>query len=61
MPHKKPVKDYEKNNHRQKIVRKPKIVIPQDDNVFNFEPPEKQKTQKKIVENKVPSNYIQLL
>ena len=46
VPQKKPIKDYEKRNHREKIVRKPKTIIPQSDNVFNFEPPEKNKNRK---------------
>ena len=57
VPQKKPIKDYEKRNHREKIVRKPKTIIPQSDNVFNFEPPEKNKNRKKQVEEQVPSNY----
>ena len=57
VPHKKPVAEYEKINHRNKIERRPKTVIPQEDNAFNFEPPEKGKTQKKMVEEQVPSNY----
>jgi hypothetical protein len=58
VPHKKPVaKEYERNNHRPKIERKPKTAIPPKDNTFNFEPPEKGKTQKRMVQEPVPSNY----
>jgi hypothetical protein len=57
VPQKKPIKDYEKRVHVEKIVRKPKTIIPQSDNVFNFEPPEKYKNKKKAPEGQVPSNY----
>ena len=56
--HKKPgLKEHEKRNHKEKIVRNPKTLIPQRDNVFNFEPPEKNKNRKKAAEEPVPSNY----
>lgn len=58
IPHKKAIlNQYEKNNHRDKIVRKAKTVIPQEDNAFNFQPLGKTKNQKKLVEIQVPSNY----
>ena len=49
--------EYEKNNHREKIVRNPKTFIPQEDNAFNFEPLGKGKDQKRKAENPVPSMY----
>ena len=51
--------EYEKNNHIEKIKRKAKTIIPQEDNAFNFQPPQKQKTQKKMTNEQIPSNYYQ--
>lgn len=51
--------EYEKKNHQEKIKRNPKTFIPQEDNVFNFKPPQKPKTQKKMITEQIPSNYYQ--
>ena len=58
LPHKKPVMgEYEKKNHIEKIKRNPIKYISQPDNAFCFQPPEKEKTKKKMVTEQVPSNY----
>jgi hypothetical protein len=58
VPHKKVIlNEYEKQNHREKIVRNPKTFIPQEDNAFNFQPLGKGRDQKRKAENPVPSNY----
>ena len=58
LPKKKPLLgEYEKRNHVEKIKRKPLTYISQPDNAFNFKPPEKSKTQKKMPTEQVPSNY----
>ena len=58
LPHKKPVTgDYEKRVHVEKIKRQPIKYISQPDNAFNFQPPQKEKTKKKMATEQVPSNY----
>ena len=58
LPKKKPLlKEYEKRNHLEKIVRKPITYISQPDNAFNFQPPQKGKTQKKMITEQIPSKY----
>ena len=58
LPKKKPlINEYEKRNHVEKIKRKPLKYLSQPDNAFNFNPPTKNKTQKKMVTEQVPSNY----
>ena len=58
VPQKKPgLNEYEKRNHQEKIKRKPKTCIPQEDNVFNFQPLERIRNKKKMVQNEVPSKY----
>ena len=58
LPQKKPImKDYEKRIHVEKIKRKPITYISQPDNAFNFQPPQKEKNQKRMVTEPVPSNY----
>ena len=58
LPKKKPLLgEYEKRNHVEKIKRKPLTYISQPDNAFNFNPPQKPKTQKKMTTEQVPSNY----
>ena len=60
LPHKKPVTgDYEKRIHVEKIKRQPIKYISQPDNAFNFQPPQKEKTSKKMVAEQVPSKYYQ--
>ena len=60
MPQKKPImKDYEKRIHVEKIKRKPITYISQPDNAFNFQPPQKEKNQKRMITEPVPSNYYQ--
>ena len=57
---KKPImKDYEKRIHVEKIKRKPITYISQPDNAFNFQPPLKEKNQKRMSTEPVPSNYYQ--
>ena len=53
------IAEYEKKNHQEKIKRKPIKYIPQEDNAFNFQPPQKPKTQKKMATEQIPSNYYQ--
>ena len=58
LPQKKPImKDYEKRIHVEKIKRKPITYISQPDNAFNFQPPQKEKNQKRMVTEPVPNNY----
>ena len=58
LPKKKPlINEYEKRNHVEKIKRKPLKYLSQPDNAFNFNPPTKNKTQKKKEKEQVPSNY----
>ena len=58
LPKKKPLlKEYEKRNHLEKIIRKPITYISQPDNAFNFQPPQKGKTQKKMITEQIPSKY----
>ena len=58
LPKKKPlIKEYEKRNHVEKIKRKPLKYISQPDNAFNFNPPQNNKTQKKMITEQVPSKY----
>jgi len=58
LPKKKPlIGEYEKRNHVEKIKRKPLTYISQPDNAFNFNPPQKQKAQKKMTTEQIPSNY----
>jgi hypothetical protein len=60
LPQKKPImNDYEKRNHVEKIKRKPIKYISQPDNSFNFNPPQKEKTKKRMVTEQIPSNYYQ--
>ena len=60
LPQKKPImKDYEKRIHVEKIKRKPITYISQPDNAFNFQPPQKEKNQKRMITEPVPSNYYQ--
>ena len=60
LPHKKPVTgDYEKRIHVEKIKRQPIKYISQPDSAFNFQPPQKEKTSKKMVAEQVPSKYYQ--
>ena len=60
LPQKKPImNDYEKRNHVEKIKCKPIKYISQPDNSFNFNPPQKEKTKKRMVTEQIPSNYYQ--
>ena len=49
-------KEYEKRI-KQENNRLAKKFIPQSDNIFNFEPPEKEKPKKKMLKGEYPSKH----
>lgn len=58
IPHRRPevTKDYENRLH-QDNQRNAKTNIRQSDNIFNFDPPEKERPKKKRFEGEFPSKY----
>ena len=58
IPHRRPevTKDYENRLHQEK-QRNAKTNIRQTDNIFNFEPPEKERPKKKPFKGEFPSKY----